>query len=92
MSVTVATVITTLLILRLPGAEAFEATGLTLLTTLLVLAILEHWFLVLPLPFEVLWRWGLQARDTRVSRESTESGSSSTQDRAPLPAAAPTLR
>lgn len=91
-SVTVATVIATLLILRLPGAEAFEATGLTLLSTLLVLAILEHWFLVLPLPFEVLWRWGLQGRNTHAAREPVGSGGSSTQDRAPLPVTVPTLR
>lgn len=65
LSVTAGTVIAVLLILRIaaPETTAFEAVGLTLITTLLVLAILEHWFLVLPLPFEALWRWGLRSRD-----------------------------
>ena len=43
-------------------AQAFEATGLTLVGTLLTLAILEHWFIVLPLPSEALWKWGLHSR------------------------------
>jgi hypothetical protein len=28
----------------------------------MALAVLEHWFMVLPLPFEALWRWGLRSR------------------------------
>ena len=30
--------------------------------TLLTLAILEHWFMVLPLPSDALWKWGLRSR------------------------------
>lgn len=41
----------------------FEATSLTFAATLLSLAILEHWFLVLPLPSEALWAWALRARE-----------------------------
>jgi putative photosynthetic complex assembly protein 2 len=44
------------------GVSAFEATALTLSGTLLSLAILEHWFMVLPLPAQALWHWGLGAR------------------------------
>ncbi len=44
------------------GISAFDATALTFVGTLLSLAILEHWFMVLPLPFEALWRWGLRSR------------------------------
>ena len=44
------------------GINAFDATALTFVGTLLSLAILEHWFMVLPLPFEALWRWGLRSR------------------------------
>jgi len=40
------------------------ATGTLLVTSLLALAVLEHWFMVLPLPSERLWSWGLQGRDT----------------------------
>ena len=43
-----------------PGS--FDAVGLTLVGALLSLAILEHLFLVLPLPFELLWKWGLRSR------------------------------
>ena len=43
---------------------AFEATALTFSGTLLSLAILEHWFMVLPLPSQALWQWGLRSRAT----------------------------
>jgi putative photosynthetic complex assembly protein 2 len=36
-----------------PGAEV----GYTLLTALTLLALLEHWFMVLPLSDQKLWRW-----------------------------------
>ena len=45
------------------GVSAFEATALTFASTLLSLAILEHWFMVLPLPSQILWQWGLRSRD-----------------------------
>lgn len=46
-----------------PSASAFEATSLTLVATLLSLAIVEHWMMVLPLPPERLWQqWGLGSR------------------------------
>jgi putative photosynthetic complex assembly protein 2 len=44
------------------GITAFEATALTFAATLLTLAVMEHWFMVLPLPFEVMWNWGLKSR------------------------------
>jgi putative photosynthetic complex assembly protein 2 len=44
------------------SAGSFEAIGLALVATLFSLAILEHLFLVIPLPFEALWRWGLRSR------------------------------
>jgi putative photosynthetic complex assembly protein 2 len=44
-----------------PGASAFEVASLTLAVTLLSLAILEHLFLVMPLPLEGLWTWALRA-------------------------------
>ena len=45
-----------------PGAGEAQATSQSLLAALLTLAILEHWFLVLPLPSEALWKWGLRSR------------------------------
>lgn len=38
-----------------------DITGFALLTALALLALLEHWFMVLPLPDEKLWRWMLPA-------------------------------
>ncbi len=60
-SVTLSTVLTVLIVLRAmaPEAAGAGAVGLILVATLLALAILEHWFLVLPLPDEALWAWAL---------------------------------
>lgn len=41
---------------------SFEAISLGFLATLLSLAVLEHWFLVLPIPADVLWKWGMGSR------------------------------
>ena len=38
------------------------AVGLTILSTLMALAILEQWMLILPLPAESLWKWGMRSR------------------------------
>jgi putative photosynthetic complex assembly protein 2 len=49
-------------------ASAFQTAGGLLLATLLALAILEHWFLALPLPDAALWRWAMGSRNrTRPS-------------------------
>ena len=64
LSVTVATIVTTALVQTAvhPATGEFQAAGLTFLATLMALAILEHWLLVLPLPTTALWRWGLRSR------------------------------
>lgn len=63
-TVTVSTVVTALLAAAALHAAAtpFQATGLTFLTILMALAVLEHWFLVIPIPAERLWSWGLASR------------------------------
>jgi putative photosynthetic complex assembly protein 2 len=60
-SVTVSTVLVVLMVAQALGPDqgAFEVVGLILVATLLALGILEHWFLVLPVPDEALWRWAL---------------------------------
>ena len=40
-----------------PAAERPSTAGYTLAASLLGLAILEHLFMLVPLPFEKLWRW-----------------------------------
>ncbi|ETX29670.1 putative photosynthetic complex assembly protein PuhE [Roseivivax isoporae] len=56
---------------RLVTAETSVATaGFALLAAMTALALLEHWFMVLPLPDEKLWRWMLPARPQKTpSRE-----------------------
>ena len=41
--------------------------GFTLLSTLMALAILEQWLLILPLPAESLWKWGMRSRALPVA-------------------------
>jgi putative photosynthetic complex assembly protein 2 len=52
----------------LNAADPFRCIGYALVTTMMVLAILEHWFLVLPLSaarlWNNLWQWSLGARAT----------------------------
>jgi putative photosynthetic complex assembly protein 2 len=61
------------------GAQAFTAEATPhataealLLATLLALGVIEHWFLVLPLPSEMLWSWGLSSR--REERDAPAPG------------------
>ena len=44
--------------------SAFEVTACSFIAMLLSLALLEHWFMVLPLPSEKLWDWGMRSRAT----------------------------
>lgn len=71
-SVTLPTILVVLIVLRVsaPDADGSSAVGLTLVATLLALAILEHWLLVLPLPDEALWAWALPPRETPDASDS----------------------
>ncbi len=62
--VTGGTVLVDILVRRLsaPGVTPVNAAGLTFVVTLVTLAVLEHWFLVLPLPFARLWNWAVASR------------------------------
>jgi putative photosynthetic complex assembly protein 2 len=92
-SVTVSTVIAGVLVDRAAAsAGAFESVGCTLLATLLVLAILEHWLLVLPLSTTALWSWGLRSRGSDAGEATVELGTdlpgeASVRDHGPLLAA-----
>jgi len=65
LSVTLATISVTMVLVRLSATDisAFETAGLSFIATLLALAVLEHWFLVAPLPIAALWSWSLRSRD-----------------------------
>ena len=47
-----------------PLGSPFEAAGSSFVAMLLSLAVLEHWFMVLPLPSERLWSWGMRSRES----------------------------
>ena len=49
-----------------------ELIGYALLSALTALALLEHWFMVLPLPDEKLWRWMLPAPKPIQEKTTTE--------------------
>lgn len=54
------------------AATPAETVGFALLTALTGLALLEHWFMVLPLPDEKLWRWMLPAPERKHPLRPTE--------------------
>jgi putative photosynthetic complex assembly protein 2 len=69
-----------------PHADAFEATAGTLVGSLLGLAILEHLFMILPMPSELLWRWSLRSRNITMGREpGKDTGNVCRSWSAPLP-------
>ncbi len=57
-----AMVVLVLMVLRIPQATDAQAVGWILVSTMLAMAILEHFLLVLPLPSTALWRWALRNR------------------------------
>lgn len=64
LSVTAATLMSAWLVHSVVRAsDPFAVTGFVLLATFAVLGLVEHWFLVLPLPVADLWAWGLRSRD-----------------------------
>lgn len=73
-SVTVSVVLVTLVVQKALSAQAtpFEALGYSFAATLLALAVLEHWFLVLPIPIDALWRWSLASRGAQPEPATVE--------------------
>jgi putative photosynthetic complex assembly protein 2 len=59
-AVTGSTIFATLLAAQAAAAASrFETSAFSLLATLVALAVLEHWFMVVPLPFKIMWEWGV---------------------------------
>jgi hypothetical protein len=78
-SVTASTVPAALLAQAAASAPTpFEAASYTLLAALLALAIVEHWFLVLPISVVPLWRWGLGSRAHAEPAELAEAANDMT--------------
>ncbi|MGP9810441.1 putative photosynthetic complex assembly protein PuhE [Rhodopseudomonas sp. NSM] len=61
-SVTLATVVLMLMIQRIieVADTPSEIVALTLVSTLFALGVVEHWFMLLPLPAITLWSWGIR--------------------------------
>lgn len=75
-SVTVSTVATVLIAQKAGAATAtFELVGYTILATLMVLAVAEHWFLVAPLHANALWSWGVKEIHPTETRDHPETDS-----------------
>lgn len=71
-----ATTVATILVFKAafaPGVGAFEATGLLLIGSLLALGVIEHWFLVLPVTLDRLFRWGFRSRDRHTEGSRREA-------------------
>ena len=63
LSVSAATVVLVLLTQKYrETADPVQGVSYALVGSLLALAVLEHWFMVLPLPSEKLWNWALGGR------------------------------
>jgi putative photosynthetic complex assembly protein 2 len=74
-SVTLATAALVVLLQRIAevAATPFDVVGLALVSTLFALGVVEHWFMLLPLPAITLWGWGMRSgfppEDATMKRE-----------------------
>jgi len=74
-SVTFATAVLVIMIQRIVevAGTPFDVVGLTLVSTLFALGVVEHWFMLLPLPAITLWGWGMHSgfppEDTIMKQE-----------------------
>jgi putative photosynthetic complex assembly protein 2 len=59
-AVTISTIVAALLVEKaLAAKSAFDSTAFLLIATLMALAVLEHWFMVVPLPIKAMWEWSV---------------------------------
>ena len=67
-SISASTAVAAMLIRKcLAAPPGFQSVGLALVASLLALAVLEHWFMILPWNSEKLWNWGLKSHRVRVA-------------------------
>jgi len=72
LSITASSIAVFMLVQRLLAADdGFKAAAYALLSSLLALAVLEHWFMVLPWPTERLWKWAMRGGlDARIQAKT----------------------
>jgi putative photosynthetic complex assembly protein 2 len=68
--VTASTAIAGWLVVQAIGAEGADRTALLLVSTLLWLAVIEHWLLVLPLESTALWRWAMRRGEEAANKSA----------------------
>jgi putative photosynthetic complex assembly protein 2 len=74
-AVTASTILAVLLAVQAVEARTeFDTVAFLLLATLVALAVLEHWFMVVPLPVRAIWEWSMGSR--LADAEATPSASS----------------
>ena len=61
------------LLVAFESSLLLSQTGATLLASLMTLAVIEHFFLVLPIPMERLWSAALSSRDRSKSKPASEA-------------------
>ncbi len=76
LTVTLSTAATTWLVLEVvdPAASTYDVTFYALISSLMALAVIEHWFLVVPIPAAALWAWGMTSREQPLAQGSGGSG------------------
>jgi putative photosynthetic complex assembly protein 2 len=73
-AVTVSTILATLLAAQaLQARTEFGTTAFLLLATLVALAVLEHWFMVVPVPVRAIWEWSMGSRPAGRARPTAAS-------------------
>ncbi|MGA7809641.1 putative photosynthetic complex assembly protein PuhE [Bradyrhizobium sp.] len=62
-SVTLASAVLVIMLQRIAevASTPFDIVALTLVSTLFALGIVEHWFMLLPMPAIALWGWGMRS-------------------------------
>jgi putative photosynthetic complex assembly protein 2 len=75
-AITAATLFTAFLVHMAMSARAtgFETAGYLLLTTMMALAVLEHWLLFIPLSASALWGWGLKSHERALLEQGQGAG------------------
>jgi len=73
-SITVSTVAIAVLVHKAMTVEndPFELLAFMFFIVILALGVLEHWFLVPPIPAEALWNWSVKARKALTGPEHDE--------------------
>ncbi len=71
--------------------DPFELLAFTFYIVILALGLVEHWFLVLPIPAEALWNWSVKARKVLTGPEHEELPADGREDSKPAPARVPVV-